>query len=129
VTLDGIKIDEELAPLIAKLWDAGVKTTSCCQEREPGVAWIQFPSPAEAMKFFVTASTLVGSCGWIVYDGHVVGDDFEANPLGCVSIEFAREGLSALGAGRGQRPTRLIHSGDRPTARMRTSIQRNSDSG
>jgi hypothetical protein len=96
VTLDGIEIDEELAPLIRKLWDAGVKTSSCCQEGEPGVAWIQFPSPAEALRFFIPASSLVGSCGWIVDDAHEIGADFEANTIGRVSIEFPREDLGAL---------------------------------
>jgi hypothetical protein len=96
VTLDGIEIDADLAPLIGKLWDAGVKTTSCCQEGEPGVAWIQFPSRAEALRFVIPASTLVGSCGWIVDDGQDVGDDFDANPIGCITVEFPREDLGAL---------------------------------
>jgi hypothetical protein len=95
VTLNGIEIDADLAPLIAKLWDARVKAT-CCQEREPGVAWIQFPSPAEALRFFVPASTLVESCGWIVDDGHDFGDDFEANPIGCITVELPREDLGLL---------------------------------
>jgi hypothetical protein len=96
VTLDGIEIDEDLAPLIKKLWDAGIKTTMCCQEREPGVCWIQFLSRDDALKFFIPASYLISDCGWTLDDGHDVGDDFEANPLGCVSVEFAREDLGAL---------------------------------
>jgi hypothetical protein len=96
VMLDGIKIDAELAPLIKKLWDAGIKTTMCCQEREPGIAWIQFLSRDDALKFLTPATALVSECHWSLVDRHEIGDDFEANPLGCVSVEFPREDLGSL---------------------------------
>jgi hypothetical protein len=96
VTLDGIEIDEELAPLIRKLWDVGIKTNVCCQEREPGVCWIQFLSRDDALKFFIPASTLIRGCGWTLDDEHDFGDDFMVNPLGYVSVEFAREDIGAL---------------------------------
>jgi hypothetical protein len=96
VTTGGVEIDEDLAPLIRKLWDADIETISCCQEGEAGIAWIQFPSPVEALKFFVPASTLISDCGWTLDDGHKAGDDFEANTIGCVSVEFPREDLGTL---------------------------------
>ena len=44
-------IDEVLAPLIAALWTAGIETMMCCQEVEPGIAWIEFTSVEELFHF------------------------------------------------------------------------------
>jgi hypothetical protein len=96
VVMDGIKIDAVLAPLIRLLWDAGVKTSMCCQEREPGICWIRFPSRDDALSFFIPASAMIRDCHWSVDDQHEIGDDFVANPLRCVSVEFLREDLEAL---------------------------------
>ena len=68
VQIEGIEIDEDLAPLIRRLWEAGIRTSMCCQEHSPGTCWIQFPAPDEAIKFFVPASTIVGSCRWTLDD-------------------------------------------------------------
>jgi hypothetical protein len=107
VTPDGIEIDEELAPLIRKLWEAGIRTTMYRQEREPGICSIRFLSPGDAMKFLGPASLVLSECHWRLDDRHEVDDDFEANPLGRVSIEFRREDLGALirmwGPGPGDR--------------------------
>jgi hypothetical protein len=96
VLVDGVEIDEDLAPLIRKLWDAGIKTRMCCQERELGTCWVQFLSPCDAMKFFGPASLLASDCHWSLDDHHDLGDDFEANPIGCVLVEFPREDLGEL---------------------------------
>ena len=96
VEINGIEIDEDLAPLIRLLWDAGVKTTMCWQERDPGICCIQFPSPPEALKFFISASSLVSECQWALDNQHDEGDDFEVNPIGCVSVGFPRAELGAL---------------------------------
>lgn len=45
------EIDEALAPLIQELWRAGITTTMSCQELEPEVAWIEFPSIEELFRF------------------------------------------------------------------------------
>jgi hypothetical protein len=96
VAINGIKIDVDLAPLIGLLWDAGIKTNMCCQECEHGICRIGFPSPAEALRFFSPASTLASECHWTLDGDHEPGDDFEANPIGCVSVEFPREDLGTL---------------------------------
>jgi hypothetical protein len=45
------QIDEELAPLILALWQAGIDTVNCCQENFPGIAWIEFLSTHDAKEF------------------------------------------------------------------------------
>ncbi|NQT40161.1 MAG: hypothetical protein HQ581_21900 [Planctomycetes bacterium] len=53
VQLDDWKeeIDEVLAPLIQEIWMAGISTVMSCQEVEPEVAWIEFPSIEELFRF------------------------------------------------------------------------------
>src|ERR1043166_8042577 len=36
-----IEIDQKLVTLIRRLWYAGIRTCSSCQENEPGIVWIQ----------------------------------------------------------------------------------------
>lgn len=45
------EIDEALAPLIREIWTTGIETMMCCQEVEPGIAWIEFPSVEELFRF------------------------------------------------------------------------------
>jgi len=45
------QIDADLAPLIEQLWKAGIETMMSCQETEPGIAWIEFDSPADILRF------------------------------------------------------------------------------
>jgi len=51
-------IDEGIAPLIQAMWEAGILTSSSCQEIEPGIMWIEFPS-SEDLEDFLTLLTLV----------------------------------------------------------------------
>jgi hypothetical protein len=44
-------IDKEIAPLIKQMWLAWIDTSMCCQEAEPGLAWIHFPSIEDLRKF------------------------------------------------------------------------------
>lgn len=44
-------IDVKLAPLVRGLWQAGIKTMMSCQETEPGIAWVEFDSVDELVKF------------------------------------------------------------------------------
>jgi hypothetical protein len=52
------RIDEMLAPLIKRLWQNGILTCNSCQENRPGIAWIQFASPFDAMNFLNVVATL-----------------------------------------------------------------------
>lgn len=45
------QIDEEMAPLIREIWNAGVDTMMCCQEVAPGIGWIEFPSVEDLLRF------------------------------------------------------------------------------
>lgn len=48
---EGAYVDEELAPLILALWQAGIDTMMSCQENRPGIAWLCFPTPLDAKMF------------------------------------------------------------------------------
>src|SRR5436305_6822330 len=48
---DLIDIDAELAPLMPLVWDLGIDTRQCCQEKRPGLAAIEFPTTAGATDF------------------------------------------------------------------------------
>src|SRR5262249_2367180 len=45
------EVDEELAPLILALWHADLDTCNSCQENFPGITWIEFTTPEDAMQF------------------------------------------------------------------------------
>lgn len=45
------EIDVELAPLIEQMWRAGISTMMCCQETASGLAWIEFDSIDDLMRF------------------------------------------------------------------------------
>jgi len=45
------EIDEQLAPLIRESWKAGIQTIMSCQETDPGLAWIDFESVNDLVKF------------------------------------------------------------------------------
>jgi hypothetical protein len=45
------EVEEELAPLIQALWNAGIDTALSCQENLPGIAWIMFPTFMDAEMF------------------------------------------------------------------------------
>jgi hypothetical protein len=45
------EVDEKLAPLIAATWEAGVSTQASCENYQPGMVWVVFPSPEEALAF------------------------------------------------------------------------------
>ena len=62
VTINGIEIDEELAPLITKIWETGISTKYCCQEIAPGLAHIIFPTSDDAIRFIEETNRLLG--GW-----------------------------------------------------------------
>lgn len=44
-------VDEGLVPFILALWKAGIDTYGSCQEAKPGLAWVQFPTAHDAVKF------------------------------------------------------------------------------
>jgi hypothetical protein len=44
-------IDVMLAPLIHEIWLAGIETFMCCQETEPGMAWVEFDSVQGLVRF------------------------------------------------------------------------------
>ena len=46
-----VEIDEDLAPLIQEIWRANIKTIMCCQEVQDGIAWIEFESIRDMLKF------------------------------------------------------------------------------
>lgn len=45
------EIDVEIAELIGSIWTAGIQTTNSCQENQPGLAWIDFPTAFDAADF------------------------------------------------------------------------------
>jgi hypothetical protein len=45
------EIDERIAPLVREIWKAGIRTIMSCQETEPGIAWIEFDSVADLIRF------------------------------------------------------------------------------
>lgn len=45
------EVDVELAPLIEQMWRTGICTMMCCQETDPGIAWIEFDSIDDLMRF------------------------------------------------------------------------------
>ena len=48
---ENVDIDELLAPLIIEIWKAGIGTWMSCQEVEVGIAWIEFDSVDDLLKF------------------------------------------------------------------------------
>ena len=42
VIIDGIEIDEEIAPLIELIWNLGLRTSNSCQDNPAGMVWIEF---------------------------------------------------------------------------------------
>jgi hypothetical protein len=44
-------VDEGIAPLIEQIWLANIDTALSCQENQPGIVWIFFPSPTDARRF------------------------------------------------------------------------------
>ena len=50
------EIDEALALLIAAIWKFGINTIMCCQETDPGIAWIEFDSIDDLQAFLNTVA-------------------------------------------------------------------------
>jgi hypothetical protein len=50
-----LDIDEQLAQLMPLLWERDIETNRCCQERYPGLAWIEFHSTDDVMEFLEVA--------------------------------------------------------------------------
>ena len=48
---EDVEIDEVLAPLIQEIWKADIVTMMSCQETESGIAWIEFDSMDDLLKF------------------------------------------------------------------------------
>lgn len=46
-----VRIDVDLADVISELWRRGVRTVQCCQEYQPGLAWIAFDDQQSALGF------------------------------------------------------------------------------
>jgi len=44
-------IDEEIAPLIRELWEAGIETLNSCQDNPSGFVWVQFATTTDAAAF------------------------------------------------------------------------------
>jgi hypothetical protein len=62
-----VSVDEDMAPLVAACWRAGIDTSECCQEDEPGLARLSFLNLADMERFHdvVTASApLDEDGGW-----------------------------------------------------------------
>lgn len=52
------QVDVMLVPLIKTLWQHRVLTCNSCQENRPSIAWIQFPTPFDAMNFLNVVAEL-----------------------------------------------------------------------
>ena len=52
------QIDVLLAPLIKMLWQNKIMTSNSCQENRPSIAWIQFPTPFDAINFLNVVAAL-----------------------------------------------------------------------
>lgn len=99
-----VRIDEMLAPLIKKLWQYGILTINCCQENRPGIAWIQFASPFDALNFLNVVApkknlmydrmTCEGEFGSWEYKCHVRDEQGEFNFA--ISIRFPLTDLPAI---------------------------------
>ncbi len=48
-------VDEGMKDFLEILWDRGINTVLSCQENRPGVAWVEFGSPDDAIGFLETA--------------------------------------------------------------------------
>lgn len=46
-----IWVDEGMKDFLEALWDQGIETVLSCQENRPGVAWVEFTSPDDAIHF------------------------------------------------------------------------------
>lgn len=55
VDVNGVLVDEGMAPLLCAMWARGIKTCLSCQENKPGIAWIAFLTPQDVRKFHDTA--------------------------------------------------------------------------
>lgn len=51
-------IDIMIAPLIKELWKRDILTMNSCQENKPGIIWIQFISPGDAIHFLDLAGQI-----------------------------------------------------------------------
>jgi hypothetical protein len=48
-------VDEGMKKFLEALWDRGIDTVLSCQENRPGVAWVEFADPGDAICFLETA--------------------------------------------------------------------------
>lgn len=65
-----IEVDENIAPLIAALWDAGIDTSNSCEDLGgKGNVWITFPTGVELDAF----SALGTGLSWVVCRGGSAG--------------------------------------------------------
>jgi hypothetical protein len=67
-------VDEEIAPLILACWRADIATSNSCQENQPGIAWIEFPTALDAEHFTTTVVRDIDDLYWRAFpndDGEV----------------------------------------------------------
>ncbi len=53
---EAVEIDAGLAPLIEEIWKAGISTYMSCQEVSEGIAWIEFDTVQDLLKFLNIAT-------------------------------------------------------------------------
>jgi hypothetical protein len=56
-----VDIDENIAPLIADLWQRRVGTSQSCEASAPGTVWIAFPDSDNALRFLARVGVSEGS--------------------------------------------------------------------
>src|SRR4051794_29753014 len=48
-------VDEGMKPFLEALWNRGIDTVLSCQENQPGIAWVAFAGPYDAIHFLKEA--------------------------------------------------------------------------
>ena len=83
---EGVEVDEGIGPLMELIWLAEIDTMLSCQEIQPGIAWICFPSPSDATTFLNIVAQYEGGAD-SVYQ-RVLGSDDRSLPAWSVDGEL-----------------------------------------
>jgi hypothetical protein len=84
-------VDRKLVRLIRAMWVVGIETSQCCEENEPGIAWIQFPSAPDALRFLTLVHARSRHWSW---DNDGVSDSDRMHQ--CVSLRFPAEDIRKI---------------------------------
>jgi hypothetical protein len=90
VNVNGIMVDEGIAPLLKVLWSLGINAVDSCECDEDHLAWIRFDNSAEAFKFFKPLAKWLGLLEW---SQATEDEDVAAFPRGRVDVRFWIEDL------------------------------------